>query len=240
MGERAIGSWKSRSSSVWILCLLAAATAVTASACADDADRSTSNTITFKLDFGSGVTLTLVDYRITGPNNFRRIGSLPVDDAPIVTATFQNLPPGQGYNMQVKGTATDDATICQGEMTFDVTASMSATLQIPLMCGGVAAITATINKCPVIDGLSAIPSEVNVGASIQVVADVRDDDGGPQPLSAIWQTDGGTLSNLSPTGATFTCTAPGSFTVGLKISDGDNSNKCPDTGKLTLLCTPAS
>ena len=238
MGERAIRSRKSCSSSVWILCLLAAAASATASACADDTERS--NTITFKLDFGSGVTLTSVDYRITGPNNFRRIGSLPVGDAPIVTATFQNLPPGQGYNMQVKGTATDDATICQGEMTFDVTASMSATLQIPLTCGGIAAVTATLNECPVIDGLSAIPSEVRVGASIQVVADVRDDDGGPQPLSAIWQTDGGSLSNLSPTGATFTCTDAGSFSVGLKISDGDNSNKCPDTGKLTLLCTPAS
>jgi hypothetical protein len=235
MGERAIGYRKSRSSSVWILCLLAAS--ATTSACVDDADRSASNTITFKLDFGSGVTLTLVDYRITGPNGFRRIGSLPVDTAPVVTATFQNLPPGQGYNIQVKGTATDDATICQGQMSFDVTGSMTATLQIPLTCDGIAAVTATINKCPVIDGLSAIPSEVNVGASIQVIADVRDDDGGPQPLSAIWQTDGGALSNLSPTGATFTCTAPGSFTVGLKISDGDNSNKCPDTARLTLLCT---
>ena len=81
---------------------------------------------------------------------------------------------------------------------------------------------------------------MNVGASIQVVADVRDDDGGPQPLSAIWQTDGGTLSNLSPTGATFTCAAPGFVHCRLEISDGDNSNKCPDTGKLTLLCTPAT
>ena len=157
MGERAIGSWKSRSSSAWVVSLLAAAASVSASACADDADRSTLNTITFKLDFGSGVTLNVVDYRITGPNNFRRIGSLPVDDAPIVTATFQNLPPGQGYNIQVKGTATDDATISQGQMTFDVTASMSATLQIPLMCGGIAAVTATLNKCPVIDGLFGDP-----------------------------------------------------------------------------------
>jgi hypothetical protein len=240
MGERAIGSRKIRSSSVWTLCLLAAAAFATVSACAGDADAPSANTITFKLDFGSGVTLTSVAYRITGPNNFRRIGSVTVGAAPIVTATFQNLPPGQGYNIQVQGIATDDATTCQGQMTFDVTASMTATLQIPLTCDGIAAVTATINKCPVIDGLSAIPSEVWVGASIQVIADVRDDDGGPQPLSAIWQTDGGALSNLSPTGATFSCTAPGTFTIGLKISDGDNSNKCPDTGNLTLLCTPAS
>lgn len=240
MGERAIGSRKSRSSSsVRILCVMAAAAAF-AAACGDESATPVANTITFELDFGGGVTLTSADYRITGPNGFRRVGSLTVGDAPIVTATFQNLPPGQGYNIQVKGTASDDASICQGEMTFNVTASMTATLQIPLTCSGIAGVTATINTCPVIDGLSAIPSEVNVGASIQVIADVRDDDGGPQPLSATWQTDGGMLSNLSPTGATFTCTAPGTFTVGLKISDGDNANKCPDTGKLTLLCTTAS
>jgi hypothetical protein len=240
MGERAHGSRKSRSVGRSLLCLLAAGSFAFASACADDTASPVANTISFDLDFGGGVTLTSVDYRITGPNGFRRVGSLTVGDAPIVTATFQNLPPGQGYNIQVKGTASDDASICQGEMTFNVTASMTATLQIPLTCSGIAGITATINTCPVIDALSAIPSEVQVGASITVVAEARDDDGGPQPLSAIWQTDGGSLANLSATGATFICTAPGTFTVGLKISDGDNANKCPDTGKLTLLCTPAS
>lgn len=239
MGERASRSRKSRSSSTWALGLLAAVACTGASACADDTEQPVANTITFKLDFGSGVTLTSADYRITGPNGFRRVGSLAVGDQPIVTATFQNLPPGQGYNIQVQGTASDDATICKGEMTFNVSASMTATLSIPLTCSGIASVTATINTCPVIDALSAIPSEVQVGASIQVTAEVRDDDGGPQPLSSIWQTDGGNLSNLSPTGATFTCTAPGTFTVGLKISDGDNANKCPDTGKITLLCTTA-
>jgi len=240
MGERAIG-YRKRSSSRTVS-LLAGLIVAGACGCASE-DATGTNTTTFRLDFGGGVTLSSVDYRIQGPNNFRRVGSVDVGAEPIVTATFQNLPPGQGYNIQVKGTGSDDATVCQGEMTFTVTASMTATLQIPLTCTGFAGVTATINTCPVIDGLSAIPSEVRVGATIDIVADVHDDDGGPQPLSAIWQTDGGALSNLSTAGATFTCSAPGTFTVGLKISDGDmssNASKCADTAKLMLLCTPAS
>jgi hypothetical protein len=236
MADRPSGIWKSHIGRISCLGLLTAVLAGVG--CAAESDGSISNTVLFQLDFGSGVTLSSVDYKLTGPNGFRRIGSLTVGDAPIVTATFQNLPPGQGYNIQVKGTASDDASICQGEMTFDVAASMNAMLQIPLTCSGLAAVTTIINLCPVIDSLSAIPSEVQVGATIDIVAEVRDDDAGPQPLSAIWQTDGGALSNLSTTGATFTCTSAGTFTVGMKISDGVNANSCPDTGRLTLQCTP--
>jgi hypothetical protein len=195
------------------------------------------NTVRFELDFGGGVTLSSVDYVMTGPNNFRRVGSLAVGDQPTVTATFQNLPTGQGYDIQVKGTATDDTNICKGEVMFDVSASMTATLQIPLTCSGQAAVTATVNVCPVIDELSAIPSEVIVGASIQLTVVAHDADNGPSPLSATWQTNGGMLGNLSTTGATFTCTAPGTFTIGVRISDGEAGNRCPDTSTLTLTCS---
>ena len=85
--------------------------------------------------------------------------------------------------------------------------------------------------------VSAIPSEVTVGASIQVTVVAHDADNGPSPLSATWQTTGGMLGNLSTSGATFTCTAPGTFTVGVRISDGDSGNRCSDTSTITLTCT---
>ena len=239
MAGCAVGFWKRLTKMVSILCLLAAA-GIGAAACSDDPAGAVGNTIRFRLDFGGGVTLSSVDYVLTGPNNFRRVGSLSVGDQPTVTATFQNLPAGQGYKIQVKGTASDDMSSCQGEPTFDVTASMTAMLQIPLTCSGGAAITATFNSCPVIDGLSAIPSEVRVGGSIDVIASVHDADG-PNPLSATWATTtGGALSNLSITGATFTCTAPGTFTVGLRVSDGEGGNRCADTSTIQLICAPAT
>jgi hypothetical protein len=230
MTDRVSGYWKRRTNWVLFSCLIVALGAGP-SGCGEHPGEPISNTVTFKLDFGGGVMLTSVEYRMMGPNNFRRTGSLVVGDQPIVTATFQNLPPGQGYNIQVRGTASDNVTMCKGELTFDVTASMTAMLQIPLTCEGLAGITAVIDSCPVIDGLSAIPSEVRVGATIDVTADVRDADN--EPLSPTWQTNGGALSNLSTTGATFTCTDAGTFMVGLRISDG----KCNDSSMIRLLCT---
>jgi hypothetical protein len=198
----------------------------------------TTNTINFKLDFGGGVMLTSVAYQINGPNSFRRVGTLPVGDTPVVTATFQNIPAGQGYRIQVKGTASDDTDGCQGQLQFDVSDSMTATLNIPLTCSGLVAINTTFNTCPVIDSLSAIPAEVHVGSSIDLTAVAHDADNGPSPLSPTWATTGGALSNLSTTGATFTCTAVGTFMVGLRISDGTGMG-CPDTATVTLTCTPA-
>ncbi|HEX3306917.1 MAG TPA: hypothetical protein VHS32_11775, partial [Streptosporangiaceae bacterium] len=166
--------------------------------------------------------------------------TLPVGDSSTVTATFQNLPPGQPYRIRVLGTASDNVTMCRGELMFNVSpGSMTTTLQIPLECQGLVAVTATFNSCPVIDSLSAIPAEVRVGGSIQLTAEVHDADNGPSPLTAVWQTTGGTLSNLSTTGATFACTAPGAFMVGMKISDG-TGNSCPDSSKVALTCTPGA
>ena len=239
MVERSLRSRKSRAKAVSILCSLAAGFAGSVG-CSNDADRPVSNTVRFELDLGGGVTLTSIDYRLTGPNGFRRNGSLPVGNDPIVTATFQNLPPGQGYNIEVRGDASDEETRCEGALSFNVAASMTATLQIPLTCRGHVTIIGAVNLCPVTDSLSAIPAEVGVGGSIDIAVQAHDDDNGPQPLSATWTTTGGALSSSSTSGATFTCTQPGMFSVGVKISDGDTTNRCTHNGMLILVCTPAT
>jgi hypothetical protein len=38
-------------------------------------------------------------------------------------------------------------------------------------------------------------------------------------------------------GATFTCTAPGTFQVGVTISDGTPGTKCPDSAAVSVTCT---
>lgn len=228
-----------RTNNLPMICGGAALLAVAMAACAADNRQAASDSVRLNLDFGSGVMLVSVDYQLTGPNGFRQIGTLSVADQPTVTATFQNLPQGQGYNIAVRGTANDNSSSCKGQLMFDVTASMTATLQIPLTCTGLAAINTVVDVCPVIDSLSAAPSEVYVGSSITIVAKTHDADNGPSPLAATWATTGGTLSNLSLAGATFTCAAPGTFTVGLRISDGGGNSNCPDTSTITLVCTAA-
>ncbi|HEY7373207.1 MAG TPA: hypothetical protein VIF57_13675, partial [Polyangia bacterium] len=232
MIERAIRGWNCRTSTAVMLGWLAVAVCGgAASGCAGEIEEPATSTVSLQLDFGGGITLTSVDYVMTGPNSFRRVGTLAVGADPIVTATFHDLPRGQGYNIMVMGTASDDMTGCRGQLTFNVTASGNANLQIPMMCQGRLLVTATFdNTCPVIDELSAIPAEVNVGASIQLTAQSHDADNAPSPVGPIWSTTGGALSNPSATGATFTCTAPGTFTVGLRVSDG----KCQDAATVKL------
>jgi hypothetical protein len=117
---------------------------------------------------------------------------------------------------------------------------MTATLQIPITCRGFVTVIGALNLCPVVDSLSAIPAEVAVGGSIQLAVEAHDGDNGPSPLAATWTTTGGALSNPSTSGATFTCTAPGSFMVGVRISDGDTTGRCPGPSEVILVCTPAT
>jgi hypothetical protein len=239
MNDSAIRFRKRRPIATLISCLAVAAACAGATGCSNDVGDPVSNTIVVKLDFGGGITLSSVVYVLTGPNGFRRTGSLSVGDQPSVTATFQNLPPGQGYIIRMTGSATDDTTACRGMATFNVDASMTATLTVPLVCEGLVSITGVINICPNIDELSALPAEVRVGGSIQLILTARDDDNGPQPLTATWGFSGGmgTLSNTSLTGATFTCTAPGSFTISVGVTDGGDASMCSGPSSVTVVCS---
>jgi hypothetical protein len=220
------------------LAAMVAAALATALGCAGDPPPSeTIDTVRFKLDFGGGVTLTSVDYVLTGPGSFRRVGTLSVGDQASIMATFSNLPAGQSYDITVKGTASDDSSFCKGEVTFSVAPMMDAVVTIPLMCSGLAVISADINICPTIDSLSVTPAEVQVGSSMVIVAEAHDPDNGPAPLSATWAAMSGNLTNLSTTGATFTCTAAGTFTISLRISDGTPGTKCADTASVTVTCS---
>jgi hypothetical protein len=245
MDVHAIHSRKGRTrtgSILSVLCCLAAAISCSAMGCSNDSASPTTETVRLNLTFGDGVTLESVDYVLTGPHNLSRTGSLPVGDQTTITATFEDLRPGSGYEIVLQGTATDGIDTCQGDEMFAVKTGQPTTLQIPLTCTGRAAITGVVNSCPLIDDISAIPSEVRVGNAIQLTAAVRDPDEGPAPLSVTWTADGGALSNQSTTGATFTCTAAGSFTVGVSVSDGDTTGTCSSTGTgtVTVVCTAPS
>jgi hypothetical protein len=215
-------------------------TASSAAGCAGDRDGAPSSvdSVQLKLDFGGGVTLNTVDYLLAGPGSFHRAGTLPVGDQPTIMTTFQNLPAGTGYDVMVKGSASDDSSICKGEAMFDVAASMNAVVQIALTCSGRAAVSTDFNACPTIDSLSVIPAEAYVGSSVLLTTAAHDPDNGPSPLIATWSTSSGMLTNLTTTGATFTCTAPGSFKISLSVSDGTPNPKCADTASVMVVCSP--
>jgi len=242
MAERGV---RSRKISIYAglvsLCLLAAGAA--GLGCSSEADPPVANTVRLELDFGAGVTLSSVNYVLTGPNNFSRTGMFSVGAMPTVTATFQNLPKGNGYDAVIDGTATDGQSTCHAKQMFNVTGSMAAVFMIPLTCTGQAAITGSLNVCPVVDELDAIPAEVIVGSSIQLTAVAHDPDNGPSPLAVTWSTTGGMLSSQSATGATFTCTAAGTFSVTVRAADGPANGtdiSCADTTSVSVTCTAPS
>ncbi|HVU50159.1 MAG TPA: hypothetical protein VHL80_05715 [Polyangia bacterium] len=195
------------------------------------------DSVRVELDFGSGVTLTTANYVLSGPNQFIRTGMIAIGDQDSITATFNNLPAGTGYDVVVVGSASDDTDNCRGETMFDVQPSMNAVVQIQLVCTGLASVTADINVCPVIDSVSVLPAEVHVGASVQLVAAAHDADNGPSPLSASWTASSGTLSNTSPAGATFTCSQVGTAQIGLTVSDGSPAPSCADSVSVSVTCT---
>jgi hypothetical protein len=220
--------------------ILVACLALGAGCAADrDATLGTIDTVQLKLDFGGGVTLDTVVYTLAGPMSFHQTGSLPVGAQDTITTTFMNLPIGTGYDIEVQGSASDNSSVCKGETMFNVASSpMNTVIQIALMCSGRASVSADVNVCPTIDSLSVIPAEVYVGASMQLAVVAHDPDNGPSPLAATWSSTSGTLTNLSTTGATFTCTAAGTFKVGVAITDGTPAAKCTDTAAVTVVCTP--
>jgi hypothetical protein len=192
------------------------------------------------LQIAPGVSLTSATYTITGPGSFTSSGTIAVGGSSDVPVPVTGLPLGTGYEVDITGLATDNVTTCTGSAGFDVTAGGASTVIVHLVCrqqlGGQLSVSGVFNVCPVLDGLAASPSEILVGGSLTLTAAAHDSDGGPSPLTYQWSASGGGLTAGIGPDATFTCTASGTFTVGVSVSDGDQT--CSNDGlTVTVTCT---
>jgi hypothetical protein len=105
------------------------------------------------------------------------------------------------------------------------------------VCGiptGQAQVTGSVNLCPVLDSLEAIPSELRVGGHVTLNAGAHDSDNGPSSLSYRWTANGGTIPGQTQPSLMFTCTSVGAVTIAATVSDG----ACTDALTLTLTCSP--
>src|SRR5262249_55303903 len=128
------------------------------------------------------------------------------------------------YQISITATTTDGSEACAGSASFDVQAGQTATVTVPLGCHqaprtGSVMVSGKLNVCPTIDGIGANPAEVQVGSSLALTASAHDSDAGPNPLTYAWTASSGTLSDASAKNPTFTCTAPGTVTLNLTVSD---------------------
>ena len=127
-------------------------------------------TISAAVQLSPGTTLDTVSYAIGGPGGFARSGNVDVSRSTTISFTVGGIPAGQGYNITISGTASDNATTCSGSAMFDITTRMTTALMIKIQCRepartGSVQINGTVNVCPVVDGIGASPGEVMVAGS---------------------------------------------------------------------------
>ena len=240
-------------SRVSILALAAAGACVPALSCSSVGNTSSepsdsvnnagdTGTVGLELQVGPGLTVNTVAYTITGPAGFSQTGSIDVSHSTTLVATIGGLPAGTGYGISLSATATDGATTCAGSATFNVAAHATTAVSVSLDCHqppgtGSVLVNGQLNVCPVVDGVSAIPSQVSVGNSIALSGSAHDADGAPSPLVYAWSATSGTFSSASAQNPTFTCTVPGTSTITLTVSDGDTTAGCAGTLSTPVTCS---
>lgn len=199
-----------------------------------------SREVGFGLQLSPGTTVSEAVYTISGPNGFFSAGSVAVGDSADLAVVVGYLPIGTGYELDLTAAASDEQTICEGKSVFDVTDGNPVTVLVHLVCAvpsGDAIVTATFNICPMIDSLSASPTDVRLGGTVALTSSAHDSDLGPSPLSYKWTINGAPLRPQSTPNLNFACSSAGTFNFTLSVSDGDITPGCADNLSVTARCS---
>jgi hypothetical protein len=224
---------------------LALLTLVAASALGgcSDASKPSANVggVQVDLALGGGENINTASYSITGPAGFMKSGMFDISNSTALTVAIGGLPAGNGYTITVTATTPDTTISCNGTATFNVTTGMTTMVTVHLTChqaprNGSVLVNGTLNICPQIDSISALPTNAIVGTGISVTSAAHDSDGGPSPLTYAWSATSGVFDNPASPNALFTCTTPGPVTITLIASDGDPDPNCPDNLQVQVTC----
>ena len=193
------------------------------------------------LTMPGGAVLNSVAYTVTGPGGYASTGTVNVSNSSTISSLLP-LPAGGPYTVSLSGTSLDNSTTCNGSGQTSITAGQTKTLPIHMTCKeagrtGSALITGSLNLCPVVDGISASPSEVLVGGTVTLSGTAHDSDAAPAALSYQWSASSGSLSSATAANPTFKCTEPGDATITLAVSDGDATPGCAASQTATVTCT---
>ena len=188
-----------------------------------------------------GVTLTTVNYSISGPNSFSKTGTINVASSNTISAIIGGLPAGNGFTISLTATGTDGSN-CGGSAPFNVTAGAVTAVSVVLDCHqpantGSVSVNGTVNVCPNLQGISASPAEVAVGSSLSLSATAVDPDNGPSPLTYSWTTSSGTLTGANTASPSLECLTTGPATVSVTVSDGDPLASCAAQGSVQVTCS---
>jgi hypothetical protein len=191
-----------------------------------------------RLTLPGGVSLSTVNYSITGPTPEQ--GSVDVSSSDGIAFVVGGL---QAGNYSIQLTATDsNAGACSGSSNFAVSPGTVTGVSLAMQCidptdavapapvnsgsvfvdAGVTVDAASPAVCPGITSLTVLPAEVLVGKSSTVaVATI----GGAPTVQwtqsvAPGQTGAGTFANATAATTTFTCTQAGQVLVNVSVATG--------------------
>jgi hypothetical protein len=196
------------------------------------------------LELSPGVALASVGYTITGPASFSQTGSVDVASSTTVTFVVGGLPAQNGFQIAVTAVSTDGMTSCGGGAMFDVAAGTTTQVPIHIDCHetprtGSVQVNGSINVCPAIVALPAPFGPVTVGSQVSLSATAHDLDGGPAALTYAWSATAGLFDAPTSPATHFTCTAAGTQTVTLVVSDGDTAPGCAASQSISVECVEA-
>lgn len=215
-----------------------------ANACSDrgwiaetDAD---AGSLGLALQLDPDVGLTTVHFELTGPNGYSLAGDIDVGSSARIFRAFERLPAGS-YAITLSATGQGGTPTCSGRADFIVRAHATTSVTVNLQCRvagrtGSLVINGSLNVCPSIDSLAALPQTLTVGETTRLSALASDVDHAPQALAYSWHATLGTLSNSGVANPSFTAREPGNATITLTASDGD----CSDEWTVDVLVLPAT
>ena len=198
------------------------------------------DSVRLQLDFGGGVTLTSINYDLTGPNSFpERMGTIAVGSTDTITGNFGTpvLPAGMGYDVKVQGLASDGVSTCTGEVVFNMPSTdgppdPTRVLRSRERLGDHRRVSDDRQPLGLpLRGLRRLLDAARARRGTTPTTARRE-------LTATWTAASGTLTSTSTTGATFTCTAGGPVVVSVSIDDGTPGMQCTDSASVNVICTP--
>jgi hypothetical protein len=181
--------------------------------------------IKFRLILPNGVNLDAIAYTITGPDAYKKTGTIPLDDSGTTEATIRGLPVGDGFNIVLSATGDDGRFKCEGAADFDVVADVTTAVDIQLLCpstggpSGTVQLDGVINVCATVEWVVATPS--SDGKTVALHGLGSDQDSGPRELGYMWTASQGKLSSLTSADTVLTCPeGGGTVAVTLSVTDG--------------------
>jgi hypothetical protein len=189
-----------------------------------------------------GVTFSGAAYTITGPAGFTKSGPIDLSSSASVAASLAGIPAGTGYAITVTTNSAGASQSCIGTASFAVVAHATTAVMIKLSCheppkSGSVIVSGALNVCARIKGINSSPGRAAVGQGLVLGASWADSDGGPMPLVFQWTTSAGaTLDSATSRTPKLTCTAVGTVTVSLTLSDGDPAPGCTDAASIQVTC----